>query len=269
MSFSETFRRALHRPRRLPASLYRTGRRSAVLGALLLAASTVTALATANNPPHIASATINPSTLSKGQSAVLDVSFTDLDPNDYHTVRVKWHDNNSGPHLAEVIQLPPGQYSFQRTHTFVGPVSGPSGSKVQVTVYDRQTAPGAPNDNTEGAGQDVAFVPVTVYNTAENLPPRFLDDTIQVTRKGTFVTVEGDVEDPDALAADLVYVTAAWNDVGAPGSPDCTVGLYGKGHFHCEHKYRPSFAPKNYTIDLTVKDARGGVDQHKVVVRGI
>ena len=153
--FLATVCQTLDRTRRLLVSASRRGRWPLLFGTLLLAASTASVLATANTPPTITSATVSPTVLNEGQTATLTVTFTDPDPGDSHTVRMKWHDMRDDQPLTEVIQLPAGQFSFTLTHKFGDSVSGPSFSQLQVTVYDRQTRPGSPNDNSDGAGQDV------------------------------------------------------------------------------------------------------------------
>jgi hypothetical protein len=224
-------------------------RRPLVLGALLLATSTATVLATANTPPTITSATVTPTSLNEGQAATVAVTFTDPDPGDYHTVRVKWHDTDSLPY-AEVIQLPPGQLSFAKTHT----LRDSSTANVQVTVYDRQTAPGPgnPNDNSDGAGQSVAFVPIQVNNVSPTIPP----SSVTVKRTGKRqVVVQGNVVDPGTN--DVVRVSATWYDPTAPAPTPCTMGKDGR-HFTCNHTYGASLPAGTYDIFLDAWDDDGG-----------
>ena len=249
-----TIRRTGDRTRRLQAHLVRTGLRPLALGALLLATSTAAVLATANTPPTITSATVTPTALNEGQAATLRVTFTDPDPGDLHTVRVKWHDNWGVVPSAEVIQLPAGQLSFTLPHTFKDSVSGPSGSQLQITVYDRQTAPGpgSPNDNADGAGQDVIFVPIQVNNVAPNITP----SSVTVKRQGRRqVVVEGDVV--DLGAHDTVRVGAAWWDPTSPAPTACSMGKDGR-HFKCEHTYGASVPAGTYDIFLDAWDDDGG-----------
>ena len=261
MSFMTTIRLALDRTRLRPASLGRTARWPLALGALLLAASTATVLATANTPPTITSATVTPTVLNEGQSATLTVAFTDPDPGDLHTVRVKWHDNWGVIPSAEIIQLPAGQKSFTLPHTFKDSSQGPSGTQVQVTVYDRQTSPGSPNDNSEGAGQDVIFVPIQVNNVA----PSFVTSSITVKKKGKRqVVVEGDVVDPGIR--DVMQVNASWSDPNDRGWTVCSLSKSNR-HFLCEHTYGASVPAGPYSIVLSVKDDDGGEATHQTSVQ--
>lgn len=225
-----------------------------LLGALLLAASTATVLATANTPPTITSAAVAPTVLNEGQAAMLSVVFTDPDPGDYHTVRIKWHDMPLDQSFTEVIQLAPGQLSFTRTHTFKDSVRGPSGSQLQVTVYDRQTAPGpgTPNDNSDGAGQAVVFVPIQVNNVAPTIPPA----SVTVKRMGRRqVVVEGAVADPGT--SDAVRVSATWYDPTSPAPTPCSMEKDGR-HFKCDHAYGASVPAGTYGIFLDARDDDGG-----------
>jgi len=250
--------RAFERIRRVLAGGFRSGRRSAVLGTVLLIGSTAAVMATANTAPTITSATMSPGIIDEGQTATLSVTFTDPDAADLHTVWVKWHDGSP----KEQVVLPAGQTSFQRTHTFRNSVSGPSGSKVQVTVYDRTTPPGG-NDNADGSGHDAEFAPIQVNNVA----PRFVDSSIVGTASAGGVVVEGDFTEPSPV--DTVQVTGA---VGNPIFPPnqtpmaCTL-LKGERRFRCEHTQQPNLQARTYTINLLVKDDDGGQDTHAMTVR--
>lgn len=260
MHLTTSIRQAFSHPRRLSSSVSRAGRRSTALGALLLAASTATVLATANTPPEITSATVTPSTFKEGDTVTLAFTFTDADAADMHTVRIRWHD---GP-KTEQVQIPAGQKSFQVKHTYRDDQSKYNENYVRFTVYDRQTPPGSPNDNTSGAGQDLASVPTTVSNVA----PSFVDRGITVTKKGGGkVVIEGDIVEPGS--ADQLQLTARWNDPQAPGTTACNIGE-AEGttrHFTCEHAYTPNLQPKTYQIGLFVKDDDGGLDQYQTTVR--
>src|SRR5688500_2802620 len=71
--------RVLGHARRLLAGAFQSGRRSAVLGTILLIGSTVSVVATANTPPVITSLTVTPSVLNEGQAVTLTGAFTDPD----------------------------------------------------------------------------------------------------------------------------------------------------------------------------------------------
>ena len=261
MSFMTTIRPTLDQVLHLPITLGRMGRWPLALGALLLAASTASVLATQNTPPTITSATVNPTVLNEGQTATLTVTFTDPDPGDFHTVRVKWHDNWGVIPSAEVIQLPAGQRSFTLPHTFKDSASGPSGSQLQITVYDRQTAPGSPNDNSDGAGQDVIFVPIQVNNVA----PSFVNSSITTKKKGKRqVVVEGDVADPGSR--DVLNVQAIWSDPDVRGFTACTM-IKSNRHFVCEHTYAATAPAGPYSIVLKVTDDDGGEGSYQTSVQ--
>jgi hypothetical protein len=249
-------RGALDRARRLPASLGRTGRWPLVLGALLLTTSTATVLATANTPPKIVGASVSPQVLNEGQTAVLTVNFADVDRTDSHTLRVKWHDTNGVPPITEVYQLPPQQTSIHLPHTFRDSVAGPSGSKIQVTLYDRQTSPGSPNDNTEGAGQDAIFVPIAVKNVAPSFNTPITVTSSRVSATQVLVKVDGTIVDG---AADTHKMTASEGSRSGgtkqttPAS-SCTVQSL---RFHCELTYGAQDIGTTQQVSLHVKDDEG------------
>jgi hypothetical protein len=251
--FGPAVQRALERARRVPSIVLRRGGRSASLGALLLAASAATALATANTPPKITAATITPSVMNEGQTATLSVTFTDPDAGDLHTARIKWFDQPGGH--TQVVQLPAGQKSFQLTHQYA---EAPTwGQKVQVTVYDRQTPPDSPNDNTEGAGKSFVDIPVTVKNVA----PSVVANRVSVQNQGYhFVVAEGDAFDPSTK--DVLRVRATWSDPVIHHSEPCTISQDTR-HFRCEHYYDPSAEPGTYAITIHLFDDDGGVTNFK------
>lgn len=265
-STGTTIPQAVDRARHLSDIFWRTGRRSLVLGGLLLAASTATVLATTNTPPKIVGASVSPQVLQEGQSAVLTVSFTDMDPNDHHTLRVKWHDSNGVPPITEVHHLPPQQTSIHLPHTFRDSIGGPSGSKIQVTVYDRQTPPGSPNDNTAGSGQDVVFVPATVKNVAPsfNTPVQVTSQRVSATQ--VLVKLDGTVVDG---AADTHQMSASGGSrSGGPKettpASSCTVESL---RFHCELTYGAQDVGTTQQVKLNVKDDEGARAATTVTVK--
>jgi len=238
------------------ASPFRAGRRSVALGAILLAASTATVLATANTPPHFTSLTVSPSVLNEGQSVVLNGAFTDPDTTDAHSMLVYWDGGDSN--FKQKVQLPPGQLSFQVHHTYTDNVASPT---IKVVLIDRQHPIDA-NDNTDGiGGGETKFVPIQVKNVA----PRFVDSSIVGSANAGGVVVEGDFTDP---GADAIQLTAK---IGLPINPAgqipmaCTLGK-GERHFRCEYSQQASFAAKTYNINLLVKDDDGGQDTHTMSV---
>jgi hypothetical protein len=244
--------RALARARHLPDSLGRVGLRPALLGAVLVVASTATALGAANSPPEIISATASAAVLNEGQTVTLSVAFTDPDPADLHTLRIKWFEYDGAP--TQEVQLPAGQTSVQVKHTYVdGPLWSP---RIQVTLYDRQTRPGAPNDNTGGAGQDYVAVPIQVNNVA----PGFVPNSVTVRKKaGRQFVVEGDLVDPSTR--DALTVGATWSDPLAPAATACSLNK--NRHFQCEHTYSSSLPAQTYQILLTARDDDGGETKYQ------
>ena len=262
MSSMTTIRPVLDRARRLPASLGRTGRRPLALGTLLLAASAATVLATANTPPEILGASVSPQVLDEGQTAALTVSFADVDPGDSHTLRVKWHDSNGVPPITEVHHLPPQQTSIQLPHTFRDSVGGPSGGKIQVTLYDRQAPPGSPNDNTEGAGQDVIFVPITVKNVAPSFSGPITVTPSRVSATQVLVKLDGAIADG---AADTHQVRAArwYGSTVAKVTTPCTATNL---RFHCELGYSVRELGSTQAVTVYVQDDEGAQAATNVTV---
>jgi hypothetical protein len=222
-------------------------RRSFVLGAVLLLGSAITVLASVNTPPTITSATVMPSTLNEGQTVILNAAFTDPDASDAHTVEIQWDDGTK-----DKIQLPIGQFSLQAAHTYV---DNTPHSHIWLTVYDRQSPVGAPqNDNSEGSGHDNQ--PVTVHVT--NVAPAFLRDVAvqKSPRNPRAVTVTGSFSDPGA--ADTHEVRVSWGIEANPFVPIHPCAITNK-HFTCTYTYANTFSG-GYTIRLRVKDDDGDVD---------
>jgi hypothetical protein len=254
MSTLTTFvQQAVSHTRRSFALSARAGRRSLALGAVLLIGSTVTVLATANMPPHITGITLTPNVgmIDEGQSVTVNVTWTDPDPNDMHTVYFDWYKGSLGK-----FQVPAGTSSFQTTLTFnddsYDKVSIPS---VFVRVADRQFPVGQPNDNREAKSQDSSQFPLKVNNVA----PTFAHapQPVKLRNEPGKVTIQGDITDPGADDTEQVFVI--W-DTSMPhigdGQP-CTVN---KRHFTCEHTYPVSkpVVAKTYNLKLTVRDDDGG-----------
>jgi len=195
MSFTTTIQPALDRARRLPASLVRRGRWSVALGALLLTASTSTALAATNTPPTILSASVSPQVRDAGQ-----------------------------------------------------------------------TLRGAPNDNTEGAGQDVMFVLTTVKNLAPTFDTPIEVASQRVSATQVLVKLDGTIVD-DAADTHQVTVVGGSQASGSkqmtPAS-SCTVqGL----RFHCLLTYGAQDIGTTKQVQLRVKDDEGAQAATTVTVR--
>jgi hypothetical protein len=247
-NFATMVRRALDRARGL--RLPRSGRRSLALGTLLLTASTVTVLATANTPPEFTSLTVTPSVLNEGQTVTLSGTFTDSDTSDAHTVYIFWNDAPIEASRTKV-QLPAGQTSFQATHTYMD-----NATSIRVKVADRQLPLGS-NDNTEGYGRDRTGVPIQVKNVAPSLAN--ITVTKQPTRdlRTVLAVVEGDIIDPGTR--DTHQVSALFGDerpIPTPTRTPCTVT--GR-RFRCEHTYARGSSDRTFTISLRVGDDDGGL----------
>ena len=259
MSYPTTTFSTIDRARRLPATLGRMASRPLALGALLLAASTATVLATANTPPKIVSASMSPNVLNEGQTAILTVSFTDANPGDSHTLRVKWRDTGPGAPMTEVIQIPPQQTTIQVPHTFK---DTPANSAINVTLYDRQTPPGSPNDNTEGAGKDYVKVPVTVNNVAPSLPQPTTVTSSRVSATQVLVKIDGAIAD---AAGDTHEVRAArwYGSTPAKVTTPCTAD---KLRYHCELTYSSREVGTVQAVTVYVKDDEGATGAANVTV---
>ena len=253
---------SLRRSRRLLSIAGRTGQRSVALGALLLLGSSLTASAIVHNTlPTITSATLSSVSVSEGAEIVVNVQFTDPDPEDRHPIIVRWDiEPGTGGNWRgkEEVLLPPGQFSFQTTAKIADDghdVNGnPSPIKLEVWVSDEQ--PG--NDNYDGAGEVVK----QFYITVQNVAPYIRDQTVKVTKgsgkSAGAVVVEGRFDEP---GRDTVHVAANWGD-GSPSKPksisECTVDQQTRT-FSCEHTYATSPA-RTYQITLRAVDEDGGED---------
>jgi hypothetical protein len=244
----------LKRNRPALALASRVSQRSVVLGAVLLLGSSLTVLATANDRPNITSLTVSPAEINEGEAVTINVTFTDADVTDHHTLAIGWNDGT--PH--QKVQLPLGQYSYQLTRTYPDNLKGVS-TGFFVRVMDHQLPIGS-NDNTEGHGSDRWGHALAVNNVA----PVINSHTVRVNKtpgKSSAVVVEGTYTEPGT--ADPVDIIANWGD-GAPGQPKsmsaCTVNQHAKT-FRCEHTYATSPA-RTYQITLKAQDDDGG--EHSV-----
>jgi hypothetical protein len=247
-----TVPRALDSARRVPARLMRTGRRSLLLGTVLLVASTLTVLAAANTPPHITSLTASSSFIDEGQSITLNGTFTDPDATDLHTIFIYWGDGNPGQ--AEKIQLPAGQFAFQANHAYQDNLVT---TLIKVGVGDRQRPPGT-SDNTDGEGRDTGLLPIQVRNIAPTLAGVSASRSSTTFQPLTSVSivVVGDIVDPGA--ADTEQVSALWGDAAPTSLPTPTPCTVTGRRFRCTHAYKLQPAARTYTINLSVRDDDGG-----------
>ncbi len=256
--FSTASGHTLGHARRLVAGLLLTGRRPVVVGALLLLiGSTVTVLATTNTPPAITSLTVSPPIANEGQTVILKGTFTDPDATDAHTLLVYW--TGGDENFKEKVQLPPGQLSFQLSHTYTDNFPP---TPIKVVLIDRQHPVGA-NDNSDGVfGGDTEFLPFQVKNVA----PRFVTKTVVGTATASGVVVEGDFTDPGT--SDGHQVTGAiGNPIYPPGQiPMACTLTKGERHFRCEHTHQPNLGARTYNVNLTLRDDDGGKATHTMSV---
>jgi hypothetical protein len=233
----------------------RLSHRTAALSLMLLAASTVSVLATGNTPPSNYSIHLDKTVVNEGDSVTLTGSFTDPDAADLHSVVINWNHN---PNQKVKLQLPAGQFTFTAAHTYpddIGEAVEGGGKKtwIHTNVADKD-APGTPNENAPGedhwAGAGGTMI-------VRNVAPSFAQpiSVQKASGKSGAVVIEGDIEDP---GADTFEVFAKWVEGSPlqnnPGQP-CTVT---RRHFKCEHTYKPAQV-KGYAVQLTVKDDDGGV----------
>ncbi len=249
-----TLQQTLRQASRLLAAPVRAGQMAALLGAVLLASTTLSTQADAlNTKPMITTATLNPSPINEGGTATLALAFTDPDAADHHHVTVKW--DIVWEQKQEEFYLPAGQRTFQTTHKFPDGVRFENGSfhpvKVWIFVEDDQPDP----DLEDGTFSDFREVELTVNNVA----PAIVGASVQVTKgspnSGT-LTVAGQFTEP---GTDTVSVLVNWGHT-TPGTAKqgeaCAVNQHAK-QFTCQHAY-PANLAGTYTVTLTARDEDGG-----------
>jgi hypothetical protein len=236
-----------------------------VLGAVVLAASTVSVVATTNSPPQFTSFQSSAGKILAGQSVTVSGTFTDPDATDAHTVMIYWKDGVVSPGQAEKIQLAPGQGSFQVSHTY--PIAIPE-TLVHVRLMDRQL-PVHTNDNTTGSASDSRnfFIQVDPSGTPTNVAPSFVESSIKVTKapgQTGFVTIQGDWVDPNDDVGTVSF--NAGDGLPPPNLPPCTSS--GR-HFKCMYTYRvpKPVTSKEYVFQLDVNDGHGGTDTYRSTIR--
>jgi hypothetical protein len=248
-SFNSIVPHTLNRARQISRALLQTGRRSLVLGTILLGASAASVLAASNTPPDFVTVTASASVVEEGQPFVITGTFTDPDVADRHMIQVWWTSAAGG----EKTYLAPGQKSFQISHVYPDQ-GGPY--QVRVTVADRQLPPLSNDNTTGGSGTDTVYFPVQVKNAAPKLP-----EPITVTQRavpnGIAVVLEGDVIDG---SGDPLQVFAYW-DTGARPLPGACAISEGKTarHYRCERvlPVSPFSAPRNVTVWISAQDDDG------------
>jgi hypothetical protein len=238
---------------RLPHSV----RWPVILGALLLAASSASVMATQNTAPEFSGIRQSDRSITEGQTVSLAGIFTDPDQSDTHTLLVYWDGGDSNE--KEKVQIPAGQRSFELQHKYPDNFEP---QPIKLVIFDH-TLPEGTNDNTTGIAHDTEFLPFEV----RNVDPRFVQNSITVDKSAKpKVVVEGDFLDPSA--ADKMQVFATWSDQSAPETTQCSLSN-GDRHFRCEHTYPRNYAfgiKRTYTVNLIVKDDEGGWSQQETKV---
>ena len=162
----------------------------------------------------------------EGDATTLNVSFTDAEASDTHTVAITWGDGST-----ENVSLAAGTTSTSRTHTYLE-----TGTyTVAVTV-------------TDAGGMSVAGgTTVTAVNVGPSLASLVLTPS-SVTDHQT-LTVSGTFSDPGT--ADTFTLTVAWGD----GSTSTDSLVAGARSFSASHEYATAGM---YDLIVTVTDRDNG-----------
>ena len=235
----------------------RSTHRSVALGLVLVAASSLTAVATSNTKPQITGLQVSQSSIDEGQTVTVTGTFTDPDPADLHVVRIDW--KNGDP---QKLVLPAGQRTFTATHKYTDNMSPAHVKWIWASVVDKDANP-APNDNTgDGNHTDAETVQLEVKNVA----PTFSKNLSVEKPRGQAnkVVVSGEIVDP---GSDTFQVFVKWGD--GTMSPltqgdECSVN---RQRFTCEHTYAKPSTGKGYQVELTVRDDDGGTGKAATVVQ--
>ena len=256
-----TIRHAVSGTRRLAGSFWQTGRRSLVLGGLLLlAASTASVVATANSAPNFTSLTVNKSVLNEGETVTLTGSFSDPDPNQRHTLTIYWYSARTEElqRLKQKVQLPAGQSTFQVSHTYTDNFPA---APIQVNLRDHDLPDGA-NDNTGGLAGDVELVPITVKNVAPRIADPVSVSSSRVSATKVRVDIDGAIAD---ATRDTHQVRAArwYGSKPANVTTPCTATNL---RFHCELIFTSFEADSNQAVSIYVKDDDGAEGSKNITV---
>jgi hypothetical protein len=170
--------------------------------------------------------------INEGDTAILNGTFTDVNPQDTHTVDINWGDGSAGTTLS----LGAGALTFVANHRYLDELPGNAPYTVQVTVADPDNA------------STSASIPLTVNNaTPSNLQLSFANTSIS---EGDTAMLNGSFTDPGVLDTHTVVIN--WGD----GSATTTLNLAANVlNFTANHPYvssLPDDAP--YTVQVTVTD---------------
>jgi len=190
-------------------------------------------LASNHAPANLA---VGATALLEGGSTTLDVSFTDAESTDVHTVAITWGDG-----ATESVALSAGATSTGPIHTYLE-----TGTyTVAVTV-------------TDGGGMSVAGgTTVTATNVSPSLSTLAVSPA-SVTDHQT-VTVNGTFSDPGT--ADTYTVTFAWGDGSTSPQPLAA----GARSFSGSHAYVTS-GTYNVVVTVTDRDSGSGTQDVSVLV---
>ncbi|HMQ02487.1 MAG TPA: DUF5050 domain-containing protein [Pyrinomonadaceae bacterium] len=205
---------------------------------------TDSALVTLNNaPPVLSNITVNPATITAGQTISLSGSISDPGTLDTHEVTINWGDGTPDT----VLNLSAGVNSFNTVHQY----NATGTLNIAITATDDDTGSTTANATVNVLAQ----LPPVLSNVAVNSP---------IVENGT-ATLTGNISDPNAL--DTFVLAINWGD----GSPIQMLNYpAGTTAFSETHQYlddNPTGTPSdNYTIDLILSDNGGLTDTASAVV---
>jgi PKD repeat protein len=174
----------------------------------------------------------------EGGTTTLNVSFTDLEASDTHTVAVGWGDTST-----ESVSLAAGVVSTNLTHLYAE--TGSYTVAVTVTDVGKLSVSG---------GTTVAVGNVAPTVSALALSPASVTDHQTLTVNASFT---------DPGTADTFTVSVDWGDLSQPSTPALAAGTR---TFTAAHDYA---AAGTYVVTATVTDRNNGVgSQSSTVVVG-
>ena len=170
--------------------------------------------------------------INEGDTATLNGTFTDVNPQETHTVDINWGDGSPDT----TLNLGANVLNFTANHPYLNNLPGNAPYTVQVTVTDPENA------------STSASVPLTVHNVApSNLQLNFTNPSIS---EGDTATLNGSFTDPGVLDTHTVVIN--WGD----GSANTTLNLAANVlNFTANHPYMSSLSnDAPYTVQVTVTD---------------
>ena len=188
-----------------------------------------------NAPPVLSNITVNPSTITVGQTISLSGSISDPGTLDTHDIRINWGDGTP----ETVLNLGACVNSFNSVHQY----NATGTLNIAITATDDDTGSANAGATVNVLGQQ----PPVLNNVAVGSP---------ITENGT-ATLTGNISDPNS--GDTFLLAVNWGD----GSP---IQMFnypaGTTAFSQTHQYlddNPTGTPSdNYAINLTLSDSAGG-----------